>query len=985
MHRTISEKIVSVPFENGFLNISFPISGGVRLQWSTDGSFLHTDILVKEPELRSCVVQCNDSATCVQCGALAVDIEKDMSIRISDHGTERWRTPSHALQNVGEWTRLQFESPPKDAVYGLGQDPMVRLDHNHQERRMWNQWGGHERSGNYGIGLAMSTGGWGMLLATPAAARFCMNESDAPVLDPLGEAMVPSPWSNTVCPQSEGKAMVEVYGELDLFVLLGNFSELLREYYELTGYPALMPKWAYGFLQCRNRYLNQSELLKTARRMREKGISCDALIIDWLWFREFGDLEWNENDWPEPEEMFQELEKLGFRAMSAQHPFISPEGKYYREMEQAGFLNRVPEGKRITYDHTNKRARDAWWKRVSTLYRQGLRGYWTDMGELEEHFEGTESAAGERMQTHNSYSLYWSKGLAEGQRSEFGTRAMILSRSGCAGIQRYGTAVWSGDIEASWKVLRDQIVLGQMMAMSGIPWWGTDIGGFLSKDDFTPELYVRWMEWGVFCGLFRTHGTRPGNEPWSFGPQAEVLIKDLIRLRYQLLPYIYSVAVQCAQDGTPLVRPLAWECSNEYEGRQCEDEFFFGPSILVAPVTAPSVRSRRVWFPEGTWFSWWDGREYSSGWHNVAAPLGRPPFFVRAGAVIPIYTEVGRNAQECAGLCFLGFPKGIGDFSFYDDDGDGFGYERGDTLLAHLHCEDGEVQVRCIRGAMPEFTTRCFAPIKSDALVELDCFGCQTACVTMTFLRTGNFDVKMTVPSGWRITACSAGGCSQEMYEPRYLEQWSGRISGEEGDSVYWNLSMSAVWRPLGYQNGLVTVCAEGGHTVHLPFTLGSDCLDSPQILACLPEGASAGGFAPESDSGLPEYDWAGKKWRWTKDQLARSLCFGYVDFRRFDPPRRGEEMSGEGWAKEILYSKEKQNAKFEMRYDSPITIWLNGSVLYAGSSPNELFVPLEMPLKKGENIIIVRQIAEIERPYSGAEFGYQLRFVGKNEIYTWQ
>jgi alpha-glucosidase (family GH31 glycosyl hydrolase) len=303
-----------------------------------------------------------------------------------------------------------------------------------------------------------------------------------------------------------------------------------------------MPKWAYGFLQCKNRYMNRQDLIETGKTYRDKHIPCDGLIIDWLWFSDFGDLTWREDDWPDAEGMLQELNGLGFHVSSAQHPFISEHGKYYNEYRNCNYLNIVPETKRITYDHTNPEARRYWWNRTKELYEQGLRGYWIDMGELEEHFEGTISFGGDRTRTHNAYSYLWSKALYEGQRDDYKTRPFILSRSGCIGIQKFGTAVWSGDIDASWKVLADQVVIGQGMAMSGVPHWTTDIGGFYSGKEFTPELYLRWAEWGAFCGVFRTHGTRPENEAWSFGIKEEELLKKIISLRYRLLPYIYSLA-----------------------------------------------------------------------------------------------------------------------------------------------------------------------------------------------------------------------------------------------------------------------------------------------------------------------------------------------------------------------------------------------------------------------------------------------------------
>lgn len=443
---------VTVPLSGGVLALSFPEGGGIRLRFGPENSASNwCPVLEKEPKELPFTVEERIEDFRLLCGEWSISLSSTGKLILTRQGERIWETAENAFSLNGKIVSMRFRMERQEKIYGLGQDPMARLDHNGQERRMWNQWGGHERSGNCGIGFLTSTAGYGLLLAQPSAARFCMNESEPQPLDPLGEAMVPSPFA-PAAPQPEGTALVEVLGFLDLFVFSGSPETLIKQYYKLTGLPKLLPKWAYGFLQCKNRYKNRDDLLKTARRMREEGIPCDGLIIDWLWFQEFGDLEWSE-DWPDAAGMLDELEKLGFHVSSAQHPFISEQGKYYDFYQKHGFLNRVPGGKRVTFDHTNPEASAHWWQKTAKLYRQGLRGYWTDMGELEEHFEGTESAAGGRSKTHNAYSLLWAKGLHEGQKRDFGTRAFILSRSGCAGIQKYGVAMWSGDVNATWQVL----------------------------------------------------------------------------------------------------------------------------------------------------------------------------------------------------------------------------------------------------------------------------------------------------------------------------------------------------------------------------------------------------------------------------------------------------------------------------------------------------------------------------------------------------
>lgn len=997
--------------EEGEVCVSFLRCGGVRLSFGKNvEEESPISVLDREPELLPVRVEETAEGLALGAGELKVVFSGDGSFRVEKAGVERFRTPPHAFFAKEEVCGLRFALGKGELVYGLGQDPAARVNHNHQERRMWNQWGGHARSGNNGIGLFASSGGYGMLLTTAADARFCFNESESQPLDPLGEAMVPSQWEKAKpCPA--GCGLMEVRGAVDVCLLLGEPGEVLRQYYGLTGFPGLMPKWAYGFLQCKNRYMNREDLLAAARKLRALQIPCDGLVIDWLWFAEFGDLEWREDDWPCPEEMLLELKELGFSVICAQHPFISEQGKYYGQYQKEGYLNQAPDTKRITYDHTNPKARAHWWEKTAKLYRQGVRGYWTDMGELEEHFDGTVSAAGGRSKTHNAYSLLWLKGLYEGQRKEFGTRAFLLSRAACAGIQRYGTAMWSGDINASWQVLGDQVRLAQTMAMSGMPWWGTDIGGFLSGEECTPELYVRWMEWGVFCGLFRTHGTRPGNEADSFGEEACGLIRGLIRLRYMLLPYIYSLAMGCALKGSLLVTPLSCAFPKDPEAAVLEGEYMFGPSLLTAPVTEQGQRSAQVYLPEGTWYHWWSGKKYETGWHTVPAPLGQIPLFVRAGAILPVYAEIGRNVEDCDGLALLDVPGEAGEFDYYDDAGDGFGYETGEYTHVRFVREPQGIRGQVLSGALPEygiikfdgnFAAEMFSTRQAEAPGALKGAGRpeiyaaadtswqgDLAGIRLTFLADGTYRVCLTPEEGWYVTRCTHGGCGYDMEEPAYLPLWQEEIAAKAGETIRWQLCHTQLLRRVGTQNAKISLQRidgpekKGGRSQLLTACWDGPFLSAPAMLGCLPKGASAKGFAPQTDPWAFEYLYEGETWRWIKDPLFGHNCFGYVEFRRLNPKREGEKMLGEAWARENLYSKIAQNVDFLLRYDSPITIWLNGAEIYRGDQKNAPEIPVTFRLAKGENTLVIRQIADIPRPYSGGEFGYRLKLAGTHKIYT--
>jgi len=975
-----------------FMGLSFTSEGDVRLRTCPHeddfyGSDPWSPVLAKEPECTPAIVAEANGGLRMSGESLVALIHQDGSLNIQMSGKSVFSTPGDALIRDKDVIRFQFCVDPAEGIYGLGQDPMAALNQNGRERRMWNQWGGKSRSGNCGIGFFTSTTGYGFLLGNTEDARFRFNEAVHPELDSLGEAMVPSLWDEGG-PLPEGTGCVEVRSDcLDAFLFFKpTAEELIRDYYRLTGFPSLLPKWAFGLLQCKNRYMNRADLERVVRIYREKGIPCDALIIDWLWFEEFGDLEWKESDWRDAGGMLAELSRQGVKVLSAQHPFISEKSKYYDSYLKEGFLNQVPKAKRITYDHTHPKARMCWWKKTAELYRQGLRGYWTDMGELEEHFEGTVSHAGSRNKTHNAYSLMWSKGLFEGQTQDFGTRPVIVSRSGCAGIQKYGAILWSGDINASWEVLRRQIVTGQGVSMSGLPYWTTDIGGFLTGYDFSPELYIRWMEWGVFCSIFRTHGTRPANEPWSFGPDAEEILTQLIRLRYRLLPYIYSAALENALEGRQLVRPMALAYPEDVEAQKWEDQFMFGSSILVAPVAKPGQRSRRVYLPKGEWHHWWTGRRYSGGIHTIVAPLGEIPFFVKAGSIVPTYERIGRGVEDCGDLAMLVFPGKDEVLEFYDDAGEGLAYQTGGYSHIQFIYKDEPQSLNSSvkKGDLPSyqvvFINEQVRPARQRAVtMDADLKAPDQVTVTLSALEQYTGPVRLELPAGWAVKACSwDNGNNRDIYELRYPSHWEGTVKMNAGEVIRWQLIPVGSAMPLEVQKAVATV---GGETLCCSWE--GRYITRIDVAACFKPAADSDIdtlYPLEVNPYLLHYEDCGKEISWRRDPLCRD-SFGYVDFRRFGCFRDGEEISGVAYGRANLYSKSGETIEVELRHDSSVKIWVNGEEIWKDKRQNVTGHTLKIPVKPGKNILLVKQWAQVARPYSGGEFGFSMKLVSAHKI----
>lgn len=473
---------------------------------------------------------------------------------------------------------------------------------------------------------------------------------------------------------------------------------------------------------------------------------------------------------------------------------------------------------------------------------------------------------------------------------------------------------------------------------------------------------MRWMEWGVFCGVFRTHGTRPGNEPWSFGTQVRYKIEALIRLRYRLLPYLYSAAFSCALHGEPLIRPM------EDEG--WTHQFYFGPSLLIAPVTQQGARSQRVLLPEGNWRSWWTGERLTSGVQTVAAPLGKIPVFVREGSVIPIFDKLGVNAAACGDLTMLVVPGGDGGCDYYDDDGETWDYEQGAYQQVRFTYQSGKLSAEPVHGPIPEYRVDIMEEQDSPCF-DADCsWQGDTAWVTAVFLKPCEAEATLIPEPGWQIVACSSDHRTDEIYEPAYFPKWSGRVLGNIGDTVRWELRHTSAWKRIGEQSAKLC-CGEETFCLHWDGPYLSD----PWLLGCFPPEGPKKTPAPKENPEAYRFDWR-------KDPLFARNPYGYVDFRRLDPQRNGEAMLGVAYAKENIYSKAAVSFSFLLRYDSPITLWVNGKKAFKGIRANEPGILIPIKLDAGNNQLILRQNANVARPYSGSEFGYSLEYIGDCELF---
>lgn len=470
--------------------------------------------------------------------------------------------------------------------------------------------------------------------------------------------------------------------QIDYLVIAGDSPrDILRRYMEITGKPPLIPEWALGFWQCKLRYRTQEELLEVAREYKKRGLPISVIVVDFFHWPKQGDWKFDSRFFPDPEGMVRELEELGIKVMVSIWPTVDIESENYQEMAKRGLLLRTERGipvlftfRGITtiFDATNPEARKFIWEKVrENYYRYGIRMFWLDEAEpefgmpgfgydnvLPYDYDNLRYFLGNGLEVSNIYPFFYAQAFFEGMKGESEEEVVNLVRCAWLGSQRFGVVVWSGDIPSTFESLQKQIKAGLNMAVCGIPWWTTDIGGFYGGDPESPsfrELIVRWFQFGVFCPIFRLHGFRlpypkdpsrcPAeeltggpNEVWSFGEEAYKIIRELLFLRERLKPYIFEGMKQAHEEGIPFMRPLFFDFPKDREAYRVEDEYLFGPDLLVAPVAEEGIRTRSVYLPKGArWRDPYTDIVYEGGqWLEIDAPLERIPLFLRDGAKLPI-------------------------------------------------------------------------------------------------------------------------------------------------------------------------------------------------------------------------------------------------------------------------------------------------------------------------------------------------------------
>ena len=538
----------------------------------------------------------------------------------------------------------RFESHDGERIYGMGQYQDAHLDKKGSVLELCH------RNTQASVPFYVSSLGYGFLWNNPAIGRatFGMNVTE---------------WE------------AQVTRELDYWICTGDTpAEILACYADATGHAPMMPEYGLGYWQCRLRYRTQEELLSVARRHKALGLPMDVIVADFFHWTIQGEFMFDPQDWPDVPAMIAELQSMGIELMVSIWPTVDSRSRNYREMADKGYLVKVDRGTAIHmnwmgecvfFDATHPGARDFIWQRAKeNYYRYGVKLFWLDEAEPEYgkyDFDLQRYHMGAALQVGNLYPAMFAKAFYDGMAAEGQQDIVNLVRCAWAGSQRYGALVWSGDVDSSFRSMRDQLAAGLSMAMAGIPWWNSDLGGFSGGNIGDPvfqEVLARWFAWGVFTPVMRMHGDRlpytppepeyrggvrqfgsgAPNEVWSFGEAMQGLLSRLIRLRESLRPYVRAQMALAHTQGMPVMRPLFVDFPGDPAAWGEETAYMFGPDMLIAPVLEAGVASRNVYLPKGvTWVEQATGTLYEGGVTVSAhAPLAVIPVFTRAQANITL-------------------------------------------------------------------------------------------------------------------------------------------------------------------------------------------------------------------------------------------------------------------------------------------------------------------------------------------------------------
>lgn len=618
-----------------------------------------------------------------------------------------WEMAPHTVNGEKTWqVGASFAAPRDEHYYGMGQNQESLSGLDLRGRVLdCKHWYDAPAGETVCVPFMVSSKGYGIVWDNPSATRFIAGVN-----------------GKTAFQSNVGE-------RVSFFVITGNTpDELYTGYARLTGKTPIPPKSAFGLIQSKARYDSQQEVLRVAKTYRQKQYPLDIMVVDWFYWTRMGQMDINPAEFPDPDGMNKQLHDMGMQSIISIWPRYETSGRYFNELDAKGYLLKDKEGKTVDglpfradrtgglIDATNPKARQWFWEKSrDNILSHGFDYPWLDETEPDLVPDGFFYSIGSGDRYRNLFPLLHVEGVAENMRAwKPNKRVLILSRAAYLGSQRTGALFWSSDINPTWEALARQIPAGLNMTASGIALWGNDIGGWQHLPQTTtatraplldpsdardvvgqnhdyPELHTRWFQYGTFTPTLRLHGDRKQADIWSFGKQAEAIMARYDKLRYQLIPYIYSQAKFTHDTGAPFMRPLWMDFGNDPNVADIGTEYMFGPAFLVAPITEQGQVEKDVYLPAGSdWYNFWTKEKLAGGrWVKVAAPIDQIPVFVKAGSIVPIGADIQSTATKQAIAEIQVYPGKDGEFSLYDDDGVSYDYEKGKSTLTTLRWNEG--------------------------------------------------------------------------------------------------------------------------------------------------------------------------------------------------------------------------------------------------------------------------------------------------------
>lgn len=656
------------------------------------------------------------------------NLDGDELLMEKDYGSQF--TPTKDSDEEAYIVRQAFLLDTEEAVYGLGQFQEGKMIQRNQKLLL------RQDNKETVVPVLQSIKGYGLFWDNYSPTYFTDNPQETSFESEVGEG-------------------------IDYYFMYGqNADGVIADMRDLTGEAPMFPYWTFGYWQSKERYQSQQELVGVVKKYRELGVPLDGIIQDWQYWGD--NYHWNamkflNPEFPDPKKMIAEVHDLNAHIIISVWASFGPETPQYKIFDKKGMLfdfttwpiravNTWPSkptdpfsGVKV-YDPYNPEARDIYWEYLNKgIFSLGMDGWWLDSTEpdhlnIEEKDFDNKTFLGSFRKVRNAFPLMTVGGVYDHQRKETSDkRVFILTRSAFAGQQRYGANSWSGDVVSGWPQFRKQVSAGLNFSLTGIPYWNSDIGGFFAggfpqgvQNPSYKELYVRWLQFGTFSTMMRSHGTDTPREIYQFGKKGDWAydaIEKYINLRYRLLPYIYSTAWEVTSKSSSMMRALMMDFPQDKKALDLDTEYMFGKSILVNPVTESlyfdkdkkandftSVKTQKVYLPAGTdWFDFWTGEKLEGGQEvEKEIPMAILPLYIKAGSILPMGPFVQYANQKNGPIEIRVYPGANGEFTLYDDEKDNYNYEKGMFSLINFNWDDAKqkLTIGAREGSFSGMTTK---------------------------------------------------------------------------------------------------------------------------------------------------------------------------------------------------------------------------------------------------------------------------------------